>query len=248
MTEQDPYRRPDALELTPGRPEPACPPLRPSDPGDATVVLRGVTVRYGAVTAIEGVDLAAHTGTVVALTGPSGAGKSTLLWAIAGAVALDAGEVTIDGAHITNRTAGIRADVVLIPQGNGLAGVLTAAENIAFPLLATGVPARDVPGIVERSLADVGLGESGNHLVEELSGGQQQRVAVARGLAASPTVLLADEPTSELDHVTREQVLDLLRAQADRGAVVIMATHDPEAAALADREVRLDEGRLSIVR
>ncbi len=219
-----------------------------ADERDAMVVLRGVGVRYGAVTAIVGVDLAADTGTVVALTGPSGAGKSTLLWAIAGAVALDAGEVTVDGARVTDRTSGIHADVVLIPQGNGLAAVLTAAENIAFPLLATGVPAREVAGLVQRSLSEVGLAESGNHLVEELSGGQQQRVAVARGLAASPAVLLADEPTSELDHVTREQVLDLLRAQADRGAVVIMATHDPEAAALADREVRLDEGRLSVIR
>lgn len=245
------YRRPDSARTTPSAaapPAPAVDAANAPDAGDAYVRVIGVTVRYGEVTALADVGLAAGTGTFVALTGPSGAGKSTLLWAIAGAVRPDSGEVTVDGVPVTDRPSGIRADVVLIPQGNGLAGVLTAAENIAFPLLATGVPAREVAELVVTSLREVGLEESGNHLVEELSGGQQQRVAVARGMAASPAVLLADEPTSELDHTNRERVLDLLRAQANRGAVVIMATHDPEAAAVADREVRLDEGRLAVVR
>jgi putative ABC transport system ATP-binding protein len=103
----------------------------------------------------------------------------------------------------------------------------------------------DVADRVDAALGDVGLAESGDHLVEELSGGQQQRVAVARGLAVASPVLLADEPTSELDHANRAKVLELLRARADRGAVVVMATHDPEAAAVCDGEVQLDEGRLS---
>ena len=94
----------------------------------------------------------------------------------------------------------------------------------------------------------MGLHESGSHLAEELSGGQQQRVAVARGLALRGHVLLADEPTSELDHDNRERVLALLRAEARRGAIVIMATHDPEAAEEADGEIRLDDGQLETVR
>ncbi len=243
-TGADPYRRPS----------PSAPALVPAPPApealvaDAAVRIRGVTVRYGRVTAVESVDLDSRAGTVLALTGPSGAGKSTLLWAIAGAVRPERGEVTVHGVPITDRRAGIRAQVALIPQGNGLAGVLTAHENIAFPLLAAGLGPDDTQTRTAQALADVGLEQSGNHLVEELSGGQQQRVAVARGLSSRPAVLLADEPTSELDHVNRGKVLDLLRAQANHGTVVIMATHDPEAAALADREVRLDQGRLTVVR
>ena len=105
--------------------------------------------------------------------------------------------------------------------------MLTAAENIALPLLATGAAPSDVAARTSAALADVGLAESGDHLVEELSGGQQQRVAVARGLAAQAPVLLADEPTSELDHTNRGRVLELLRVQADGGAVVVMATATP---------------------
>jgi putative ABC transport system ATP-binding protein len=223
-------------------------PVLVTDPGPGALVLRGVSVRYGRVVALHEVHLVAEPGTLLALAGPSGAGKSTLLWAAAGAVSPSEGEVHADGVRIGDRESGVRARIALIPQGNGLAGVLTAYENVAFPLLALGIgPAEAQERALER-LADVGLEESGDHLVEELSGGQQQRVAIARGLAAGAAVLLADEPTSELDHTNRGRVLDLLRAEAHRGGVVVMATHDPEAAAVADREVRLDEGRLTVVR
>ncbi len=217
-----------------------------AEPG--SVVVRGMTVRYGELVAVDDVDLVVPPGTFLALTGPSGAGKSSLLWAIAGAVSTAAGEVTVEDARVADRSAGIRAGIALIPQGNGLAGVLTAHENVAFPLLATGTAPADVATRTAAALADVGLAESGDHLVEELSGGQQQRVAVARGLAAEAPVLLADEPTSELDHANRARVLELLRARAAVGDVVVMATHDPEAAAVCDGEVRLDEGRLTRLR
>ncbi|HEU4999801.1 MAG TPA: ATP-binding cassette domain-containing protein [Lapillicoccus sp.] len=230
-----------ALEPTStGKPEPEA--------TEGSVVVRGVAVRYGSLVAVDDVDLVVPPGTLLALTGPSGAGKSSLLWAIAGAVRPAVGEVTVGETRIADRGAAIRAGVALIPQGNGLAGVLTAHENVAFPLLATGTRPDEVATRAATALADVGLSESGDHLVEELSGGQQQRVAVARGLATEAPVLLADEPTSELDHTNRGRVLELLRAQADRGAVVVMATHDPEAAAVCDGEVRLDEGRLSRLR
>ncbi len=149
---------------------------------------------------------------------------------------------------ITGREVAVRCQVALIPQGNALATVLTARENIFLTLSATGAATAEAARATNNVLDEVGLGESGDHLVEELSGGQQQRVAVARGLAARARVLLADEPTSELDHVNRERVLTLLRAEAARGAVVIMATHDPEAAQQADTEVGLDEGHLTLVR
>jgi putative ABC transport system ATP-binding protein len=210
--------------------------------------VNGVTVRYGSVVAVDGVDLVVPPGTLLALTGPSGAGKSSLLWAIAGAVRPAAGAVTVSDVPVVDRGSGIRAGVAHIPQGNGLAGILTASENVAFPLLANGTAAEVAAERVTTALADVGLAESRDHLVEELSGGQQQRVAVARGLAAAAAVLLADEPTSELDHANRAHVLELLRARASAGAVVVMATHDPEAAAICDGEVRLDEGRLTRLR
>jgi putative ABC transport system ATP-binding protein len=121
--------------------------------------------------------------------------------------------------------------------------VLTAAENVAVPLLRDAD--RKVPDAQERSLAvlaEVGLGESSDQLLEELSGGQQQRVAVARGLVEQGRFVLADEPTSELDSTNRDRMMRLLQAEADRGAGVVVATHDPDAAAMCDAELRLDEG------
>ena len=248
MTEEtsNPYARPVAADSQPQTPKSVITP-EPTIT-EESVVVHGVAVRYGSVLAVDDVDLVAPPGSLLALTGPSGAGKSSLLWAIAGAVRPVAGEVTVGETRITDRGTAIRAGVTLIPQGNGLAGVLTAHENVAFPLLATGTAPGEVATRAAAALAEVGLAESGDHLVEELSGGQQQRVAVARGLATEAPVLLADEPTSELDHANRGRVLDLLRDQASRGAVVIMATHDPEAAAVCDAEVRLDDGRLTRIR
>jgi putative ABC transport system ATP-binding protein len=244
----NPYARPTATDA-PATVEAPLAPVVPEPPvADGSVVVDGVTVRYGSVVAVDTVDLVVPPGTFLALTGPSGAGKSSLLWAIAGAVLPAAGEVSVGPVRVADRAAGIRAGIALIPQGNGLAGVLTAHENVAFPLLATGTAPADAATRTGAALAELGLGESGDHLVEELSGGQQQRVAVARGLAAETPVLLADEPTSELDHANRSRVLELLRARATVGVVVVMATHDPEAAALCDGEVRLDEGRLSRLR
>jgi putative ABC transport system ATP-binding protein len=243
----NPYARPPAVDegRTPANPVATVAPVVPEPAATAgSVVVHGVTVRYGSLVAVDTADLVVAPGTFLALTGPSGAGKSSLLWAMAGAVRPVAGTVTVSDAPVADRRAGIAAGIALIPQGNGLAGVLTARENVAFPLLATGTRPTDVADRVDAALGDVGLSESGDHLVEELSGGQQQRVAVARGLAVQAPVLLADEPTSELDHANRGRVLELLRAQAARGAVVVMATHDPEAAAVCDGEVRLDEGRL----
>lgn len=196
--------------------------------------------------AIDDVSMSLAPGRLVALTGPSGSGKTTLLWLLAKLLEPEVGTVRLGDTAITDLSTAQRVGIALVPQGNGLAASLTARENVPLPLLARTRRRRAQAAAGERSdtaLDAVGLRESGGHLIEELSGGQQQRVAIARGLALAPAVLLADEPTSELDHGNRERVLHLLRGVAERGATVLMATHDPEAAALADAQIALDEGR-----
>jgi putative ABC transport system ATP-binding protein len=202
----------------------------------------GLRVAFGGRTVLDGVDLAVRSGQLLAVTGPSGAGKSTLVWALAALRAPDEGQVLLDGEPLGDRDAAAAAGVVVVPQGNALASVLTAIENVVVPLLADGQSGVQARSRSAAALEAVGLGQSGQQLVEELSGGQQQRVAVARGLAQAGRVLLADEPTSELDAVNRGRVVALLRAEADRGAIVVLATHDPLAAAECDGELHLDAG------
>jgi putative ABC transport system ATP-binding protein len=156
--------------------------------------------------------------------------------------------VVLGDDPVRDRAQAAALGIEIIPQGSALAVLLTAQENVELPLLARGVSSDLARRRAVDALSAVGLEDSRSHLSEELSGGQQQRVAVARGLALRGRVLLADEPTSELDHDNRERVLALLRAEADSGAIVIMATHDPEAAQQADGEVRLDDGRCETVR
>ncbi|WP_432948495.1 ATP-binding cassette domain-containing protein [Kribbella sp. CA-253562] len=207
------------------------------------ITATGLVVAYDDVVAVADVSLRVPPGFVLAVSGPSGAGKSSLLWALAGALTPKAGTVALDGVPVVDRPGASQQGVVLIPQGNGLARVLTARENLALPLLAEGK--EDVDRVIDEALTAVGLEESGDHLVEELSGGEQQRVAVARGLAQQGRVVLADESTSELDSTNRERVLELLRREAERGAAVVIATHDPSVAAGADGHATMDEGHLS---
>lgn len=208
----------------------------------------GLVVELGSRRVLDDVSIDVEPGLLTALTGPSGAGKSTLLWVLAGAAPASGGSVTLDGAAVGDRTVAARAGVVLVPQGNALVAALTAQENVLVPLAASGLSAAESRARGESALAAVGLSEARTHLVEELSGGQQQRVAVARALAAAPRVLLADEPTSDLDGTTRETIVALLAGQARAGAAVLMATHDPWCAEQADVEFHLDEGRITRVR
>jgi putative ABC transport system ATP-binding protein len=212
------------------------------------VAARGIHVSYDAHEVLQGTDLRVAPGQMIAVTGPSGAGKTTLLWVLAALVIPEQGEVTIGGDTHRDRDETSAVGVVLIPQDNALAAVLTAAENVLVPLLAAKVPPEDARELTAWALEIVGLGEAGDQLVEELSGGQQQRVAVARGLAQQGTVVLADEPTSELDAVNRGRIVALLRAEAERGAAVVLATHDPDAAAECDAELHLDAGEATWVR
>ena len=201
-----------------------------------------LSVAYGGTVAVRPLELWVRPGELLAVTGASGAGKSSLLWALGGAVRPASGDVTVDGERLGSREDAAGRGVVLVPQGNGLASSLTAVENVVVPLLAAGVPAADARRRAEEALALFGLDEVGTHLVEELSGGQQQRAALARAVAARGSVILADEPTSDLDGGNREAAVAALRAEAARGAAVVMATHDPEAAAAADAELHLDAG------
>jgi putative ABC transport system ATP-binding protein len=189
------------------------------------------------------VSVTAAPGRMLAVTGPSGAGKTTLLRAMAGLLRPLPGSVAVGGVELRDRDHAVGRRVVLVPQDHGLAASLTARENVYLVLVANGSTPAGARRATDEALAALGLTEQGGQLVEELSGGQQQRTAVARGLALRGAVLLADEVTSELDPASRRRVLELLRAEAQRGAAVVFATHDPEAAAVCDTELHLVDGR-----
>ena len=210
----------------------------------STLRAEGLRVEYGAVVALHGIDLEVAPGRLVSVTGPSGAGKTSLLWALAGALRPAKGEVRLGDTEITGREQAAGLGITVVPQGNALANALTAQENVLVPLLAAGVLPADATRRTAQALTLVGLEESGGHLIEELSGGQQQRVALARAFAAEARILLADEPTSDLDAANRERMIAALRAEAERGAIVVMSTHDPEAAEQTDAEIALDEGTM----
>jgi putative ABC transport system ATP-binding protein len=169
------------------------------------------------------------------VTGPSGSGKSTLLAVLAGLTAADGG--TVDPPDRADHAA-------VVFQSYGLLPVLTAAENVELPLQLRGFSRDDVRELAEIALARAGLPDIPDRLAEELSGGQRQRVAVARALAVSPALLVADEPTAELDADTAAIVLHALRAEANSGAAVVLATHDPEVAAMCDAQIHLVDGRV----
>jgi putative ABC transport system ATP-binding protein len=207
------------------------------------LIARDVTVVRGGRTILDGVTLTAEPGERVAIVGPSGAGKSTLLAALAGLERPDSGTLHVGLSPLRGTEALRRFGIVL--QGYGLLSLLTAAENVELALQARRVPPAEVKAAAARLLAAVGLAARAGHLVEELSGGEQQRVAVARALVTEPDIVLADEPTAELDAAARGLVLDLLLdGSAAAGRTLLIATHDPEVAARCDRTVNISAGRV----
>ena len=214
-----------------------------------TLTVDGVTVAYERDhPVLRDVSVVVSPGQILAVTGPSGAGKTTLLWAMAGLLRPAAGVVSVDSTALRDRDHAVAERVVLIPQDNGLAAILTAQENIQVAMIAGGAAPADARRATVSSLERLGLAGQADQLVEELSGGQQQRAAIARGLALHGDVLLADEVTSELDATNRQRVMELLHDEARRGAAVVFATHDPEAAAACDRELHLSDGAAQLVR
>ena len=197
----------------------------------------GLRFERGGRVIFDGVSLSVGPGDRVAVTGPSGSGKTSLLSVLAGLAAPAAGTVRRAGELVTTGTLPDRTAAVL--QGYGLVSLLTAAENVEIILRAAGMPAGQAMAIASTALAELGLGDYGDHLVQELSGGQQQRVAVARALAAHPELLIADEPTAEQDAVTRELVLARLLGVAADGGALVLATHDPEVVARCDYAISL---------
>jgi putative ABC transport system ATP-binding protein len=191
------------------------------------------------------------TGDFVALMGPSGSGKSTLLNLIAGIDTPDSGELRVDGTDIgdlgeADLAAWRAANVGFIFQFYNLMPVLTALENVELPLLLTGLSRAERREHAEVALGMVGLGDRLEHYPSELSGGQQQRVAIARAIITDPTLLVADEPTGDLDRASAEDVLNLMdRLNDELGKTIIMVTHDPHSAERAHRVKHLEKGVLA---
>jgi ABC-type lipoprotein export system ATPase subunit len=227
------------------------------DPMAPVLQLEGVVKTYRRgdehVQVLVDFDFTLDAGEFVVVTGPSGAGKSTLLHIAGGLDAPDTGTVAVAGQDVWAMSAGARAafrrrNLGFVFQFFNLVPMLTAVENVSLPLVLDGMPTRCADARAEELLHRVGLGDRTRHRPAELSGGQMQRVAVARALVARPSIILADEPTGNLDSHSSTEVLELLRSLSDEdGAAVVMVTHDEVAASYGSREVHLVDGRAAAI-
>jgi putative ABC transport system ATP-binding protein len=219
------------------------------------VDVRDVTRTYGAgptaTAALRGISFTVGEGQLVALRGRSGSGKTTLLNVVGGLDTPDGGSVVVAGRDVTamgerERMRLRRETVAYIFQSFGLLPVLSAAENVGVPLRISGVASRLREERVAMMLSIVGLGDHARQRPGELSGGQQQRVAIARALATRPALLLADEPTGQLDQETGKQIMRLLRAVVrSEGVTALVATHDPALIDIADSVLQLEDGKIA---
>ena len=221
----------------------------------AFIEVRGVTKDYQdgntVVHALRGVDLDIVKGEFTAIAGPSGSGKTTLLNVVGGLDAADDGSVTVGDLQVSQMRTGAltrmrREHIGFVFQAYNLIPVLTAVENVEFVMMLQGVPAWERRQRAEEILDRVGLGEEKHRRPAALSGGQQQRVAVARAMVSRPSVVLADEPTANLDSDTGARLLDLMKSlNAEDGVTFLFSTHDPMVMDYAGRVVRLLDGRVS---
>ena len=222
--------------------------------GKPVVICEGVTRTYQddsvPVHALQGVNFAVAPGDFVSLAGPSGSGKSTLLNIIGGLDRPDAGQVRVDGVDLNALSESELSDMRLTKMGfvfqaYNLIPVLSARENVEFIMQLQGVRAAERAERARAALSALGIGELEHRRPGELSGGQQQRVAVARAIVTEPVLLLADEPSANLDSKTTEELLQLLRGlNESRGVTIIAATHDPMVMSYARRQVNLRDGRI----
>ena len=215
------------------------------------IVIHDVTKTYrtGAleVQALRGVSFTIERGDYVAIMGPSGSGKSTLMNLIGCLDRPTTGRYTLDGIDVgtldDNALAAIRLKKLgFVFQGFNLLSRTNAIKNVALPLFYAGISQREREKTALAMLGEVGLGDRGTHKPNELSGGQQQRVAIARALVNDPAVLLADEPTGNLDSTTSVEIMALFRQLNESGRTIIMVTHDPETARYAKRTIRVRDG------
>lgn len=226
---------------------------RPSN-GTPVVAVRGLSKIYQQgeinVTALNNISLDIAQGEFLALMGPSGSGKSTLLHIIAGIDRPTSGKCLVQNIDVTTLNESQLADwrnqnVGFVFQTFNLIPVLTAFENVELPLLLTKLPSSRRKAQVNTALELVGLGSRMHHLPRQLSGGQEQRVAIARALVTDPSLIVADEPTGNLDSNSAQEVLQILQSLCrDAGKTVIMVTHDPKAAAFGTRSIHLEKGEL----
>ncbi len=213
--------------------------------------LRAITKTYASgaleVQALRGVTFGIERGEYVAIMGPSGSGKSTLMNTLGCLDRPTTGSYRLDGIDVATLDDSALAAVRLkklgfIFQGFNLLARTSAIKNVALPLFYAGISTRDRNAAAERRLAEVGLGDRGDHKPNELSGGQQQRVAIARALVNDPAVLLADEPTGNLDSQTSEEIMALFETMNATGRTIIMVTHDADVARHAKRVIRVRDG------
>ncbi len=221
---------------------------------ESMIQCRGISKSYHkgstVVTPLEALDLDVAKGEFLALMGPSGSGKTTLLNLLSGIDSPTSGSLVIAGTEISklsrrNLTKWRANHVGYIFQLYHLVPVLTAFENVELPLLLSSMSKKERHARVETALSLVGLSDRMHHTPSELSGGQEQRVAIARAVVADPPLLVADEPTGDLDRESATRILDLIRQLArDHGKTIVMVTHDSKAAAAADRILHLEKGQL----
>ncbi len=220
--------------------------------GGTLIRLKGVTKRYrkGAQTIeiFRDLDFEVREGDFLAIMGPSGSGKTTLLNLLGGIDRPSGGEIRFADERIDTLSEGRlarwrAANVGFVFQFYNLMPVLSAAQNVELPLLLTTLSKKERAKRVRAALELVGIADRARHYPDELSGGQQQRVAIARAIIADPKLLLADEPTGDLDRASATEVLEMMRMlNRDFGKTIVMVTHDPEAARYADRVLHLDKG------
>ena len=225
-----------------------------TDPASPLIRIRGLSKGYRRgdqmIPVLLDLDMDVAAGEFVALMGASGSGKSTLLNLIAGIDKPSSGTIEIGGVDIAELSEGELADwraanVGFVFQFYNLLPVLSAQDNVELPLLLTGLSSRQRAERARLVLGLVGLADRADHYPNELSGGQQQRVAIARALVSDPLLIVADEPTGDLDRVTGEEILGLLeQLVVEMGKTIVMVTHDPKAAARARRLVHLEKGLL----